>query len=1125
MNNTSSNKTFEIKVILPLEVVPRNIPLVVGNIPRHLYLFLCSYGGSTQWFIRCMKRLNTFKTKDFRRTRTEIKRINIVWNAFASAILVLEPRFLSGLKSNLSSNNRHVKALIGIRSFMRWFLTTGSNCGVSFLILRMKFLCDWFEFYSAFPENVNDFPVGPRGLIGMKDDWQTLSFFRGSLSFIKPTCSVSRTIKFNKKLSSKLFTLYSMKGGFGPPTSEITLRSLKKFKDVVTTPIVVDDRLIDLSLQWARCWAKAHPLKRKFGNPHMTCGYGACVGYSVKEGGRARFYTEMLDQYRALSYRVNRRSDTDVYYNIWGDVILSGDVWSYLLIQQERKPLVMATSLKEVLISGDPDTENQKIDDKEKWKGSLGNYQYFDCKNGQDNDQYLAESGSFAHLHSLGAFDCKIDIPDGCEVMHLNLHHRDGDATSNSSLKNSNYTFLYNNLFTNLYTMRVDLDIAWSNLFFNNILSYEVEAVDDQGAKARVITKSKPSISGLTHLVRGVIQNRMESDTDCHALASGGSVGGLLRKFSSLRETPESGFMNLDLTMATDTFCSLICEHLARGASVLHPSDAFYSESLNKKLELLSRTVGAQARLRFSDKSENLFKRMYEKKMKLNPDKRNDLRQELKELICPFFSRRGQFMGTPPSWVVLNLYLKFFMSVTSFMYKKKVTLMELLSSLDLTREFIASYSKLNDLISHRCGDDQVSWVNLQIRKIFLDNLRYSGAIPSNGTNTFSKNVLHFCKSLYFKCPGELRQMKKSDTYSRSHIKSASYVKIKALCKRIDAPRLPGMRLTNINLTRGSAMRSQVLRFSHIDDPDLFYNINHCKMICIWNNSRSIDSWKTFGLCPWTPNFLCGLGYPRPEEKPLKNATKRIVGLAILLFELDTSWKRLRVRWKVWHLMDLQTALTRKSSELVWDFIKFNVEPFKFKDFNELDIITEGDYKWSLGQPIWLTLEDFQQYSYCEISFSEPDTWFKLKETTKKFGLVSVTRLLKTLRNFFINHFSFKTLMKIGEVFPTAGSVSDGIEKCLKEKSTKYHFKSSVQKLYRSFSNSDFLKRKNHLLGRYIMIDKNYLSALFEENLLVNYLQADANIQLMDNLFYHSIAPSEQIPLSYPGNANSCCFLL
>jgi hypothetical protein len=129
-------------------------------------------------------------------------------------------------------------------------------------------------------------------------------------------------------------------------------------------------------------------------------------------------------------------------------------------------------------------------------------------------------------------------------------------------------------------------------------------AVDDQGCKARVITVGPGSWITLGHLFRTYLYAIMEGDREM-ILGEESAQGAFPEWFDRVGDRLQYDedassflFQSVDLTNATDTFSSEVCQSMALGVA---DSSKRKNISLWRKLRILARNVASAAEIYYPD--------------------------------------------------------------------------------------------------------------------------------------------------------------------------------------------------------------------------------------------------------------------------------------------------------------------------------------------------------------------------------------------------------------------------------------------------------------------------------------------------------------------------------------------
>jgi hypothetical protein len=502
---------------------------------------------------------------------------------------------------------------------------------------------------------------------------------RGHLKILRATCGPRKNSFYEPDWHSQsLFQLHLAKKGFGQPDQTIKLKSLEKFRTFMRNPIDLPEPLIMKAFEYSLNWARTKIGKNTFSSLSTSFGASSCLENTRENGGKSYLLTTEFQSFLSQDphWKIIGKPKNQ-YFDIWGREVFNEkalppveeDDW-------EDGPLFLGSNPEDVVNVVWPAGNTVFSTNSGRAKELL--FQMYLFGAAYENGDYLFRR-------------CFSGIP-----MILTEEGR----TSKSG-----------NPFWMVYPEDPCLDPDFD--IFHSEPSYRVDTVEDDGAKARVITVGSAYSGSLGHIFRTYLYDLLSSDEECILGDRDKSSAGHLK---SLFKTPldlDFVWLSLDLSSATDTFHSGVCNALARGAA----EAAFQAnKGYWRILKFLSYRVAMSSVLMFPDGTEEL-------------------------------QLRGMLMGTPESWGILNLYEGFWLRLAETLFETFDSPPLLDSELDLTLITTDTPHVKRIYPSIRCGDDQSTYGPEKLMKMFLRLLIRSGCLPSPGTNTISKSVVIFTESL------------------------------------------------------------------------------------------------------------------------------------------------------------------------------------------------------------------------------------------------------------------------------------------------------------------------------------------------------------------------------------------
>jgi len=376
-------------------------------------------------------------------------------------------------------------------------------------------------------------------------------------------------------------------------------------------------------------------------------------------------------------------------------------------------------------------------------------------------------------------------------------------------------------------------------------------SVDDTGAKARVITEGQPEIISLLHILRLFMFQVFGSDHECGSLSGEGKsdafVNNLNRSFERFGFPKGYLLMSLDLSRATDTFLIRLCYELGRGLV-----EGVQDIRFRKLLELLSCLAFTPYRVEYTQ-------------IKGFPR------------LDPIDSLRGELMGNPPSWPLLNLYLRYHWQWSAVLYDLGFSKDDLPNCLNDERSIGAfqRYEVVDDPLTQRCGDDQISLSNERRIHLFHALMILSGAIPSPGVNSISSEYGVFTEAL-------IKVVENQDNSKKSKASFIDIYRCSSLTSKAMISRLPGMKEIPESWSRGVAS-SNALRWLPSNQVSLYRGLSRW---VIWQNTELFSFCIKLGLPVYVPRELGGMSFLHPMKKGFFHTPPRILRFISILLNAN-----------------------------------------------------------------------------------------------------------------------------------------------------------------------------------------------------------------------------------------------
>lgn len=380
-----------------------------------------------------------------------------------------------------------------------------------------------------------------------------------------------------------------------------------------------------------------------------------------------------------------------------------------------------------------------------------------------------------------------------------------------------------------------------------NSLEIRVDAVDDDGAKARIIGVSKGCLINLGHILRRIYTAILECDRQIPTMGWKGK--GPERVLG-----PDPPFDSTDLTAATDNTPILEAKSLSDGLI----DGLLESEILPDWIQRCIRPI-SDLLLR---NSKVLPPKWFPKKLKL-PGVEEEIR--MKDLF-PFFTKRSVQMGQPHSWCLLCLYNHFHRARSL--------------SKDLTSDHLV-VERPRFFRQIICGDDSgASGGTVESYLRFRESLIGSGYEISNGTDIISNTSLQYTEKLYIVESGE----------DRRRLREVKYPFPKSLVSKTPPTRGPQRTKQNQKTTftaRGKSSTSAIRGISlPYSEPEYAKKVEKAALIyCLYSNQELIQKAKELDIPPYLPQEFGGLGFTHPTKKGLRHTRPFFLkGISSLLQE-------------------------------------------------------------------------------------------------------------------------------------------------------------------------------------------------------------------------------------------------
>jgi len=657
--------------------------------------------GPRNWLGRrsseALKRVLSLRGKDHRR-------LEETWAAFGAALSCVLPGCVKGLP--LSTPGVY-KTMCGIRRLYLWIIKSWVFQGEDWTLTRIKSICDWSQYYATLSDY--DHPELPTGTLGGgRDGWLDFPWAQGLLAEkIFPTRGPRARIPPGMEevvpgahsgdhFSFCLYEIYSVKGALPGPPKEVIQRSLLKHHQVLSSRVTPPRGILEACENFGRAYREAHPPNPK--SIHWTISGSAILESPRSKGGRASWIQDLSlglpDLLRSLVYDVRR---------IYGE--------------DGPPPMELYDALGEVVLEFPGGAEEPRV-------LGAGVYTFVFGYSYQPRDLHF-----FSQEDPLKGEDPWSDrLRDWILKMVLFSKALDegwvptvvGEPVV--KMGKSDY-IVYNNInpYLCLYGSPPQIDLYG---FTPKGYTVRPSVVEEQGAKARVITISPGVLSTLLHLLRTYCFSSLRKDAEVGTLAGEGTLVDFLRRVNQyLKDHPDypiekKVILSLDLTSATDTFSQEVCQRILRG---------FLSEEKISEILLLEPLATLGVHVDYSG-----FQGL-----------------GLQDIEV---TTRGILMGNPSSWFLLNLFTRFFWELSGFIFRRthRRPLEEVLNEVSTGNFDFSQFpdrALTADPLTNRCGDDQISLCSPRRALIFERILPLGGGIISPGVHLRSRTYGIFTKQL------------------------------------------------------------------------------------------------------------------------------------------------------------------------------------------------------------------------------------------------------------------------------------------------------------------------------------------------------------------------------------------
>jgi hypothetical protein len=675
--------------------------------------------------------------------------------------------------------------------------------------------------------------------------------------------------------ASALFHLHLAKRGFGTPTKKIMIEALEKHKLNLTQKFDIPEEITRRAFEFGKQWAEDCGVKRAVSRIHLSHSSGACLESTRANGGRNEWVRSNLDwitKDKTLTLSIPAVN----VFTCWGDIAFTPDVirlygkrqFDYSSVKKTSGSLVrgiLSRQFSKVL-------QEQSTETLPKFSGVLNQVgipvegrAYHSGVTASKEDFHLIDF-RYRYAHRLPyptnlplvLFDFIIDElwskGDG-RLLFQNV--------PKPSIGNSPFTGVFyeppGEWFTSLPKFRVDKamippttdESGTVSIDTEDYLHYKAVAVEDRGCKARVITVGSALEGTIGHFTRTYLMGLCEKDPECVLVDGGSHVQILFRKMKNLPKDSlallDKIFLNLDLSAATDTFDSGLARALAFGAI----------EALRKSYMHIY--------LRLRSMADSIAK---DCEIHYNVSRK---------LRVTYVKRRAILMGTPESWAILNLYNKYLLKIADAMATNDFNDLLSVDSLDhpIVLESLRRTRNTDD-ICVRCGDDFAGVLYAKTVHCYILLLKLTGAKPSPGTNTLSKQFCIFTETLsWVPKPFQSNSMEWVDI-----LKIIGLVDAKGLNRMPSRKEVPRKFFRGLayylalRWWKGDPWRDAVRKGLTIFGQYLLHDF--------------IKACERLGLEPFLPNVFGGLNLPHPRGKELRHVKTRTLRAVAYTLRDDCS---------------------------------------------------------------------------------------------------------------------------------------------------------------------------------------------------------------------------------------------
>jgi hypothetical protein len=511
-----------------------------------------------------------------------------------------------------------------------------------------------------------------------------------------------------------------------------------------------------------------------------------------------------------------------------------------------------------------------------------------------------------------------------------------------------------------------------------------LDAVDDDGAKARIIGISNGALVNLLHILRTLITSVIKCDREVPTM--GGKSRRPDRTLSS-----EGLFDSADLTAATD--CSSIREVscLLEGLC----SALIERELVPKWLEGNLLTLCSLA---------------------MRPQEVHAPKWWNDEPIFPFSTLRSVPMGQPHSWVLLCLGQLF--------HRKR------------TREMVKS--TLPDIRKWKltvCGDDTCSSGNSRESCfMFRISLRNSGYELSSGTDIISELAAQYTEQLYVK-----------DIGGTGNLRQVLFPFVKTLTFKSPPGRLPqkrGRAEKTSHTSRGTAMtlstNSISLPFSTEDFVELVRKVS--RLYSLYSNHLILDRARNLDLPPYIPVEFGGLGFSHPTDRGFAHTRPfYLKGIWSLLSENRNIDYILNFRTlgSVWVYSPKDETVVETNRLMDHWIQSVFADHRKVRGEHDLELASDP---FDGNRPVWVDVQEASQIFDIPLEVGDWKSYDKLKESlglSTKVQWFPIKEVLDHVEAGFRNEVLFRTDQGNQVEIPSLPSISKRIHSFYKKRMESY----------------------------------------------------------------------------------------